>query len=134
MAATKSTPRRPEHDSHIVLVHDPASLAPRLKVDVEGDEGQFRDTERDKDGIVPILQRFRHPVVLVVSDVSGRDDMHFAVDSIVPKHLRSRQYLIIETVGRAILICYGSVNVDMLYCNPITAKKVHKVLSKIAGS
>jgi hypothetical protein len=91
-ASSGSAPRPPEHDTHIVLVHDPASLATRAKaVDREGEEiGQFRDNDRDKDGLVPVLQRFRHPVVLVVSDVSGKDDMHFAVDTIVPKHLRNR--------------------------------------------
>ncbi|CAE7445296.1 unnamed protein product, partial [Symbiodinium microadriaticum] len=75
----------PQHGTHVILVHDPAALITMTRE--RGDNGG--SLSYGKDGVAPVLSVLRHPAVLIVSDVTGRDDMPFVVDSLIPKHLRA---------------------------------------------
>ena len=78
--------------AHIVLVHDPSVLChSQTLAEGEQERGTTGVTGGGgKEGAVPALRLLRHPVVLVVSDITGRDDMPFTVDGLLPKHLRGR--------------------------------------------
>lgn len=142
LAATSPCSAPPLHDTHLVLVHDPSALVGKDKTaggrawDEGGSSSSGGASLLDKEGIVSVLRRFRHPVVLIVSDVTGKDDMKFAVDSLVPPHLRNR--CLLDTVtglcGISHLLIACSVNMESIFCNPITSRNVQKVLTKIAGT
>ena len=37
-----------------------------------------------------LLSSFRDPLILIISDVCGKDDSHFAAEKCLPQHVRNR--------------------------------------------
>jgi hypothetical protein len=52
-------------------------------------DGNYSNSDRLQNMYNFILS-FQCPVVMVLSDVSGRDDMQYATDRCLPRHIRQR--------------------------------------------
>jgi hypothetical protein len=55
------------------------------------------------------------PLVIIVSDVAGQDDMQYAISTIIPTHMQS------------------SISMETEYCHAITAKQSQKALERIVS-
>lgn len=50
----------------------------------------------DSSGIAKYLASFRDPVILIISDVVGKDDCYHEIDELIPKHIQQWYFLVIE--------------------------------------
>jgi len=62
------------------------------------------------------LVLFRNPLVIILSEDSAREDMHSSLQSCLSSHLLQR------------------VNLESIYCPPVTTLKVKKILEQIADA
>ena len=89
--------------NRVVLMHD----LPQVGSDEQGHQQQGA-----------FIASFRHPVILIVSDVGGKDDMSYAVRDLVPPSVRGRvafesiyqgaatDALISKALNRVLKVCY----------------------------
>jgi hypothetical protein len=85
-------------EARVVLMHSPP----------------FQDAPNaDRPG--SLFRSFLHPVIVIVSDVGGADDMQFSADRALRLTPEDKAYIDFKTI----------------YCTPITPLKVQKVLNKI---
>ena len=78
------------------------------------DEG---DNQRLKvESLTSLLPMFRDPIVLIVSDVTGRDDVHYASRSFLPHSIRDKVYS------------------EIMYQDKITPNAMAKALQKIINT
>jgi hypothetical protein len=77
--------RQQAHESQqqrrVVLIHDPTSLTASQ---------ENASSSSSSEGIVSALISFRDPVVLIVSDVVGKDDCYHEIQQIIPKQEQQR--------------------------------------------
>ena len=45
---------------------------------------------RNEESMSSLLSSFRDPLILIISDVCGKDDSHFAAEKCLPQHVRNR--------------------------------------------
>lgn len=75
-----------EFAHHIILIHDPSSLLPD-----QHPTSRLSDCSRTKmrgEGICSQLLKFKHPVVLIVSDTGEREITHWTINELIPKHIQ----------------------------------------------
>ncbi len=63
----------------VLLMHDPPVV-----------DTHSSSTSSSGDSVYDFLLTLQCPVVLVLSDVSGRDDFFHAVERCLPRHIRAR--------------------------------------------
>lgn len=114
--------------SRLILMHDLPHVLARYsnRSSVSGgsygfanfasmDEGV--DNQRQKaESLTSLLPMFRDPVVLIVSDVTGRDDVHYASRSFLPHSIRDKVYS------------------EIIYQDKITPITMTKTLQKIINT
>lgn len=122
---------------HIALIHDPPILfssSPKGKGD--GGSGAVVDNEL----LGRIILSFDIPVVIILSDLAGREEVGYSVDKCIASAYRQWYVSLnlpnlspLGAVTRVIsILCVCRMTVTSLYCNPVTPRAVSKVLERIA--
>jgi hypothetical protein len=65
-----------ERERRVILIHDPSSL------------NTSNSENKEPAGIAKYLTTFRDPVVLIISDIAGKDDCYHEIEQVIPKPYR----------------------------------------------
>ena len=64
-----------ERERRVILIHDPTSLNKTAENKASG-------------GLANYLTSFRDPVVLIISDIAGKDDCYHEIEQVIPKQFQ----------------------------------------------
>eukprot|EP01041_Mallomonas_annulata_P006481 gene6481-13084_t len=101
--------------SRILLMRDPPTMRPQhINSDTNTNGGHDNSTAGSD--LMETLCMSQLPIVMIISDVSGRDDLAYSLQEIIPNRVQSM------------------INLQSIYCPPITVAKIQKTLMAIAKS
>eukprot|EP00596_Hydrurales_sp_CCMP1899_P003912 CAMPEP_0119053398 /NCGR_PEP_ID=MMETSP1177-20130426/74407_1 /TAXON_ID=2985 /ORGANISM="Ochromonas sp, Strain CCMP1899" /LENGTH=447 /DNA_ID=CAMNT_0007033345 /DNA_START=76 /DNA_END=1419 /DNA_ORIENTATION=+ len=100
-------------EPRLVMIEDPPHLLQRLYNTDRGDNDVSTTNSRNEDIMGALMGTFRDPLILIISDVCGKDDAHFSASRCFSQEIKQQ------------------INFDSIYCQAITEKNIIKVLENI---